>query len=802
MKLSSRHISKTAFLSGCFILILSAAKAQTAYEYLNQTNIKALFNADGQLFWDGKKANFEAPAGSGKNTISSAGVWIGGYDSLGTLHEAAQTYRESGSDFWPGPLKLSTGKTDTATSNQFNKVWKVTKAQIDSFRAGLATPSAILNWPGNGNTAKGYASKLAPFVDLNGNGIYEPANGEYPDILGDVMLWWVYNDAVPYHNKTQAIPMSVEIQASAYTYNCPGNPMLSNTIFIKYKVINRSSQTYSKTFLAQFADLDIGNIFDDYIGCDSVSNTFYGYNSTNFDKDTIINGKGFTYNYKGYGAMLPAQSVTFLKGINGDNGAEMPMSKFIYYNNEDNTPQGNPKTKDEFYNLLSGHWLNGTSLTTGGNGYGGNTRANFAFPGLPGDHKTWNEPGQGDIAGDRRGLGIFGPFTFKPGDSKEYTVAFGFHMSASGKTIESLGLMRDDVTQLSQQFRKNALVACTGLPTCIVGDSCVWPGDASNDGKSHFDDLFRLGYAYGATGPARTLASVDWKPQAAKAWGRSFPDGENFKYSDCNGDGKIDSMDVIAIDMNYSKTHAKSGGTVTSGAGDPLMKIVLDKDTIVSGDILSGKIYLGDSLTPIPDAYGAGLTLVFDPTLLDDNSFQFDLRNSDLGTLYELMALYKKNAASGGIDIAATRNTTTGKKVRKIFIDFKLVVSDDLAGYHTSEMKIENGMVLDSKLNPISINTQNATFTVVQRTGIKYKDLSEYISLYPNPANNQVIVDLTRFTGAVIRISNMQGQEMKTIKTTDQRINEIDIADLPAGMYLVDISTPTGHAMKKFSKIR
>jgi hypothetical protein len=797
---TTNNLAKLLLGAAGLFMVPGTIKAQnTAFDYLNQTNISALFSADGQLFWDGKKANFEAPKGSGKNTLSTASLWIGGFDHLGQLHEAAQTYRESGIDFRPGPLDTVTGKIDSMSAAFYNKVWKVTKLEIDSFRAGLATPKSVMNWPGNGT--KGFAKKLAPFVDLNGNGIYEPLKGEYPDITGDVMLWWVYNDATDYHNKTLALPMGIEIQASAYTYNCPDDAILSNTIFVKYKVFNRSANTYSKVFAGQFADLDIGNIFDDYIGCDSSANSFYGYNSTDFDKDTTITGKGFTYKYLGYGKVLPAQSVTFLKGIKDDNGREMPMSKFIFYNNEDNTPQGNPKTSADFYNLMSGHWLNGTALTTGGTGYGGTASTNFAFPGKPGDHRTWNELATRNTAGDRRGLGTFGPFTFNPGQSKEFVVAFGFHQSG-GTTLQSLQLMRDEVAQLNQSYKKGALVACSGISTCVNPDSCLWPGDANNDGKGYMNDLFRIGYAFGAKGPARKLASADWVPQNASSWGQSFPDGVNFKYADCNGDGKIDSMDVVPISLNYAKTHSKSGGTSPATAGDPTLHIVFDHDTVAGGGTLSGKIFFSDTLHPINDVYGAAVSLVFDPTLFDPNSVQFDLGSSDMGTLYELLALYKANAAKGHTDISVVRNTKTGKKAQKIFIDFKLVVEDDLAGYVPAQMGIENAEVVDSKLRPISVNTLGAKVVISKTLGIKYKDLSAYINLYPNPAKNEIIVDLSKYTEATIQIKDMQGKELKTLKTSaNQNITNIDIADLPEGMYIMDINTHSGHAIKKFSKI-
>ena len=46
-------------------------------------------------------------------------------------------------------------------------------------------PESIRDWPANGNSAQDQF--LAPFFDQNGNGYYEPEQGDYPDynITGD-----------------------------------------------------------------------------------------------------------------------------------------------------------------------------------------------------------------------------------------------------------------------------------------------------------------------------------------------------------------------------------------------------------------------------------------------------------------------------------------------------------------------------------------------------------------------------------------------------------------------------------------
>ena len=84
------------------LLGVGPAFAQTSAS-LDTNNISAKFFANGKLF-DGF---FEVPKGSGKNSIFAGNIWIGGKVTAGQLHLAAQTYGQSGSDFFFGPIASS-----------------------------------------------------------------------------------------------------------------------------------------------------------------------------------------------------------------------------------------------------------------------------------------------------------------------------------------------------------------------------------------------------------------------------------------------------------------------------------------------------------------------------------------------------------------------------------------------------------------------------------------------------------------------------------------------------------------------
>ena len=77
----------------------------------------------GSMFWDLNDARFEVPKGSNKHSIFAHDLWIGGVDDGGVLRLAAQTYRQNGNDYWPGPVSDSNmcSATSVGISVQYPK---------------------------------------------------------------------------------------------------------------------------------------------------------------------------------------------------------------------------------------------------------------------------------------------------------------------------------------------------------------------------------------------------------------------------------------------------------------------------------------------------------------------------------------------------------------------------------------------------------------------------------------------------------------------------------------------------------
>jgi hypothetical protein len=462
-----------------------------SYDSLYLNNINARINVHGNHFGGFRKdhGSFEVPKFGGKSTIYTSSVWIGGLDQDSVLHLAGQTYGQgptggtamTKSDFWAGPV-MNTSAYSIYQDTVWNRIWNLYRWQIDYHKthwrdAGYQPAPDILTWPGNGNLSLGQAAKLAPFFDRNNDGIYNPMDGDYPLIRGDQALYFIFNDARNVHTETQGNPLNVEIHGMAYAFDLPNDSAFNNTLFLNYKIINRSDKIYYNTYLGVFTDLDIGYATDDYIGCNVERSYYYGYNGDSID--------GFGQSWA-YGTHPPAQSVTILGGPRMDpddldnprvdnhghplcnesvsgiyfgdsivDNERLGMSHFYYFNN-DNTVVGNPTNASDYYYYMSEFFhipfdtisyrfmLPGVSDTL--------NWGSDCFP-VPLYHAT--ESDFEHSPGDRRGISSSGPFTFAPGQEQELDLCYTFARDYQGNG--SLGILQDRTDTIRKYFITNSL---------------------------------------------------------------------------------------------------------------------------------------------------------------------------------------------------------------------------------------------------------------------------------------------------------------------------------------------------------
>ena len=345
----------------------------------------------------------EFPKGSQKTIATLSAVWMAGYDQTNSLKVAAQTYRSGGTtDYWPGPIDSipQTLSQRHAISQTWAKIWKINSVDINAFlqlstHTIANTPASILEWPAKGNSyAKGASGTsltitrdMAPFVDVNADGVYNPLAGDHPKMKGSQMLWWIINDATDAHTVALTNELKMEIRMSAYAYNA--GTVLDNIIFYEYEVTNRSATNYSSYRLGVLADFDLGQPFDDMTGFNEQQRMAFTYNSNSTPFPAAIGGlvwveqPGDTYN------------------------SYAPLGSYKTYNNGSGS-DGDPKNGPEFNHLMNSRNRAGQPYPNG-SAYG-----------------STNERQECDdlvSVGDRRVVLATKDYQFQPGQTMKFATA-------------------------------------------------------------------------------------------------------------------------------------------------------------------------------------------------------------------------------------------------------------------------------------------------------------------------------------------------------------------------------------------
>lgn len=463
---------------------------------LDINNVRAMILRGNDYWWDqGGSGNaryeipkLDDPAAPKKHSLFAGSVWVGGIDANGLLKIAAQTYRQTsvlGAGWWAGPLSL----VDATITNDQCKIWdkhyKVSRRQIQDHINAISTsdpnyviPQVIDKWPVSGDLTAGQDPNMAPYVDVDGNGVYSPDGGDYPSIFGDQSIWFVTNDKgnTPGSGST---PIGMEIQTQAFAYQ--SNDELNNMSFYYNKIINRSTIRLDSCFMAQWADPDLGNYTDDFVGCDVPRGLGICYNGDDDDEGI-----------QGYGANPPSIGIDFFEGpfadpmdgIDNDRDCTVDefvaggcdpeprteriiMAKFLYFNN-DGQPNGNPTTAENAFNYMIGRWRDNTRMVYGGNGYPGSggslptVNSGIMFPGGSDRQYGWGvggscanpistpydwsefAPGPGanpNVPADRRFVQSAGPFTLQPGAVNYVTIGVVWARASSGGARGSFNLL-------------------------------------------------------------------------------------------------------------------------------------------------------------------------------------------------------------------------------------------------------------------------------------------------------------------------------------------------------------------------
>ncbi len=461
MKRLGFGITITLSLLGCTIGIVAQNECfPPDAEYHFEVNDLSLELRVGSLLNQSHEAGIalEYPPNSNKGILYGSNLWMGGIDEWSELRVAAQTFREIGNDFFAGPIN-DLGTTNQSTCNQYDRFWTTSRTDIDIARtlyvAGNLSeqniPESVLQWPGRNNPYHSFElptdKALAPFFDLNGDGNYNPIEGDLPSLqngstmYADQMTWYIYNDVGNAHTASGGLPLGMEIGVMVYAYQTTAWG-LHRVVFYNLNLNYLGNSALKDFYTGIWIENDLGNYIDDFVGCDPTTNLAYAYNGDTLDEGTA-----------GYGSEIPSFGIKILRGLQNESGQDRGMSTFANYLGG-GIVNGYPSAAHHFYNLMQGKWRGGEPMTYGGNGLNGDTPTNYLYSAHPMDPNGWSECASGNTPADRRFFVATGPIDFAPQTQQQITFAFMVKPESGGcpyfdaTPLIEYGLALDAVTDI------------------------------------------------------------------------------------------------------------------------------------------------------------------------------------------------------------------------------------------------------------------------------------------------------------------------------------------------------------------
>ncbi|MEO0469976.1 MAG: T9SS type A sorting domain-containing protein [Bacteroidota bacterium] len=352
-------------------------------------------------------------------------------------------------------------------------------------------------------------------------------------------------------------------------------------------------------------------------------------------------------------------------------------------------------------------------------------------------------------------------------------------------------------TRLSEGFYQ-----ALPLLTAMVSDS-VWPGDTNNDGVANNSDLLAIGLAFGANGPVRVNASLNWNAQFANNWVDSLPNGVNYKYADTDGNGSINLDDTLAIDLNYGLTHNKGSGGALMG---PALFTVFEEDTVSVGEEAHLLVFFGTDNEPVQNVYGMGCRIEIDSTLAQSDEVSADFSMNWMGVKnVNLITLGKNRPIESAFDLSMVGIDQIPRTGSGMVARITIIVIDDLSGKTDQVEKLVPQIMFPEAINrqllslPVQIGQLDTLVIVNDVVGIEEMP-GVQIDLYPNPARDQFEVSLSGVAANGIEVYDLMGKKIMEQKGLHFQQRHIDCGQWPAGMYTIRLLTQRGILTSKLLK--
>ncbi|MCZ7555428.1 MAG: T9SS type A sorting domain-containing protein [Bacteroidia bacterium] len=414
------------------------------WDFISANRMLLWFSNNGALAHNptSSGSGLEWPVGSGNKLVFMSGV-VHGARLFDTPHVGGSTYNHG----WQAGVIRADGIADDP-QHPLHRIFRARRFDPVWWNAqSLATRTYLLRdlaeWP---------VQFGAPWVDANGNGIYDPdttawqlgGNSDGPLLNGDEAFWFAGNDLDSRRTINLYGDMPLGLEMHTHIWASSGHPVLENVIFREHTYFQKSTDSFPDMYLGAWEDPDLGDAFDDFVGVDTSLGLMFTYNGRSRDGELGLPPQSGTVWLQT--PVKPAAGHTARYGNELRNGyANLPLSGYTFYIGGSSVYRDaalkEPAGRDQMYHNLSGKLWNGQSMIDPVR-----QRATpLALSGDPVLRHGWVD-GIVHAPGDRRAISSSGPFEFAVGDTQK--VLFAHIAAQGGNSLLSVRALRNLTRQL------------------------------------------------------------------------------------------------------------------------------------------------------------------------------------------------------------------------------------------------------------------------------------------------------------------------------------------------------------------
>ncbi len=329
------------------------------------------------------------------------------------------------------------------------------------------------------------------------------------------------------------------------------------------------------------------------------------------------------------------------------------------------------------------------------------------------------------------------------------------------------------------------------LPDTCFLNSCVWPGDANNDGIVDVFDLINISLAYDSVGPPRPDGSLIWWGQPGPDWGPTFPDGTDIKFADCTGDGLVNLIDVVGILYNYGRTHDIINPTPAIPGTPPITFGI--PDTIYTNSQIQIDLFIDTSVINVDDLTGFAFRMDFDTALIQNESLHLEFDTNWFGIPSARFATIDTEFQQVGlVDGGAIWDLQGFQNDQDPFAQLTFGTIDNITGKSSDcaslRIKFNNIKIALNGVATVYDSVSHTTIICENPTTVAEFEQQTRIAVMPNPASGETVFHLEGMQGNSYNftITNLNGQRVYYQENLSERRIRFNSSKLEPGMYFVE----------------